>query len=56
MVYVIQDGTSSVIYIYKRMYVDYALVLEPAASTVFMVWLRAWLHVRVMRFGGGVRW
>ena len=29
----------------------YAPALEPAALTVFMTWLRAWLHVRVMRFG-----
>ena len=40
-----------VIYVYKRMYI-YAPALEPAAPTVFMVWLRAWLRVRVMRFGG----
>jgi len=32
------------------MYV-YALALEAAAPTVFVVWLRAWLRVHVMRFG-----
>ena len=30
-----------VIYVYKRMNI-YAPALEPAAPTVFMVWLRAW--------------
>ena len=29
----------------------YTFALEPAALTVFMVWLRAWLRVRLMRFG-----
>ena len=38
-------------YIYVCTYV-YAPALEPAAATVFVVWLRAWLRVHVMRFGG----
>jgi hypothetical protein len=34
---------NSITYAYKRMYVD-APTLEAAATTVFVVWLRSWMH------------